>query len=302
MHHDVIIVGGSFAGLSAAMQLARGRRDVLVIDAGKPRNRFSATAHGFFGHDGKTPAALVAEAAAQVLAYPSAAIVHAEAVGAEALDDGFAVSLADGGRHTGRRLILASGITDVLPDVTGLAQRWGRTVLHCPYCHGFEFAGRQLGVLANHALSTHQGMMIPDWGPTTFFTQGRFEPEAADAAAFETRGTRIERTPVVELLGSAPALEAVRLADGRVIEMAALFTAPHTRLASPLAAQLGCELVEGPLGAFVKVDDLKQTSVKGVFAAGDAAAGMHSATFASAAGAMAGVAAHRSIIFERAAA
>ena len=206
------------------------------------------------------------------------------------------MALAGGGEEAATCLILAIGMADELPPIPGLQERWGATVLHCPYCHGYEVAGRPLGVLANHALSAHQAGMLPDWGPTTYFTQGEFEPDAAQAAYLASRGVSIERSPVVELLGAAPDLEAVRLADGRVVPVAALFTAARMRMASPLAEQLGCALDDGPLGPRLRVDDFKQTTVPGVFAAGDAATPMHNATLASASGVMAGVCAHRSLM------
>lgn len=296
MMHDVAVVGGSFAGLSAALQLARARRRVLVIDAGSPRNRFSASAHGMLGHDGKPPAQILEEGRAQLLAYPSVELRVATATRARIDEGGFVLDLDDGSERRAARLILATGIHDELPAIEGLRERWGVSVLHCPFCHGYEYADRALGVLANHALSSHQAGMIPDWGPTTYFTQGRFEPDEEEAAHLARRGVTIERVPVVELLGEAPRLHGVRLADGRVIGLAALFTAPTSRMASPLAEQLGCEFEDGPLGSYLRVDAFKATSVSGVFAAGDAAAAMQSATLALAAGAMAGFGAYQSLL------
>jgi len=298
MDYDAIVVGGSFAGLSAAMQLGRARRRVLVIDAGEPRNRFAEASHGFLGHDGRPPRDLLRDAAAEVAAYPGVRLVAGTAVAARAAGAGFAVALADGSEHRGAKLLLAVGVSDTLPDVPGLAERWGRTVLHCPYCHGYEVAGRPLGVLANSPHSAHQAVMIPDWGPTTYFTQGAFEPDADQAAQLAARGVTVERVPIADLLGAAPALEAVRLADGRIVPVAALFTAPRTRPAGPLAEQLGCAFEDGMTGPQIKVDAMKETSVPGVFAAGDAAHGIHNATLASAAGVLAGVAAHRALIMD----
>ncbi|MFM0206257.1 NAD(P)/FAD-dependent oxidoreductase [Paraburkholderia sediminicola] len=293
--HDVIVVGGSFAGLSAAMQLARARRKVLVVDAGFPRNRFASHAHGFFGQDGKPPAEIIREAALQLAAYPTVQWVNGEAVTARRTDNAFCVALADGHTEFGSRLILATGVRDELPAIPGLQERWGTTALHCPYCHGFEVRDRRLGVLGNHALSVHQALLIPEWGPTTYFTQGIFEPDAEQIAQLDARSVRIERSPVTELLGQAPHLEALRLADGRVVAIDALFVAPRTHMGSPLAEQLGCAFDDGPLGAVIKVDDLKQTTVEGVYAAGDATNKMTNATFASAAGVAAGVGAHHSL-------
>ncbi len=293
---DAIVVGGSFAGLSAAMQLARARRSVLVIDAGLPRNRFADAAHGFLGQDGTAPAAIMREASRQLMAYPTVEILNGEALTATIEAQGFAITVSGGRSRQARRLVLATGVTDILPDVPGLKERWGGTVLHCPYCHGYEFRDRPLGVLANHAMAAHQAAMIPDWGPTILFTQGRFEPDVEQMALLTARGVTIERQPVVALLGDAPNLDAVRLADGRVITVNALFVAPSTRMASPLAEQLGCAFDTGMLGPMIRVDDKKSTTVRGVFAAGDAARAMHNATFASADGVMAGVATHHSLI------
>ncbi|WP_248798247.1 NAD(P)/FAD-dependent oxidoreductase [Pseudomonas sp. MWU13-2105] len=298
MSHFVVVVGASFAGLSAAMQLARARQRVLLIDSGRPRNRFAATAHGFLGQDGQPPQAIRDEALRQLLRYPTVEFVQGEVVSARQVDAGFAVMLADGREERAARLILATGLRDELPAIPGLQERWGHTVLHCPYCHGYEVRDLSLGVLATMPLSAHQAGMIPDWGPTVYFTQGLYEPDAEQLAHLQARGVRIERTPVVELLGQAPALEAVRLSDGRLIELRALFVGPKTHMASPLAEQLGCLFDEGPLGAYLRVDERKETSVPGVFAAGDAASPMHNATLASAAGVMAGFGVHQSLLAE----
>lgn len=299
--YDVVVVGGSFAGMSAAMQLARARQKVLVIDAGMPRNRFADEAHGFLGQDGRAPAAILRDARCQLLRYPTVEIVSGEALASRALGDGFAIDVSGGGEYRASRLILATGVSDELPPVRGMGERWGETVLHCPYCHGYEVRDLPLGVIAAHPMSAHQAVLIPDWGPTTYFTQGEFEPEAADVDAFAARGITIERTPVVELIGDAPALDGVRLADGRFVEIAAVFTAPRTRPASPLAAMLGCVHEEGPTGPYVKVDPWGATSVAGVWAAGDAATPMHNATLASAAGVLAGIGAHQASVRARAA-
>ncbi|MGG1947764.1 NAD(P)/FAD-dependent oxidoreductase [Trinickia sp. NRRL B-1857] len=296
--YDVIVVGGSFAGLSAAMQLARARRRVQLIDAGKPRNRFASHAHGFFGQDGVPPSEIVASATRQLLKYPTVSLVKGEAKRAYSVAGGFRVELADGATQEARRLILATGIQDKLPEaLPGLAARWGISVLHCPYCHGYEVGDRRLGVLATHPNSIHQALLIPDWGPTTWFTQGIVEPSEQDAALLQARGVTIESTPVAEILGEAPAMNAVRLVDGREVPIDALFVGARTEMASDLAGQLGCAIDEGPFGQVIRVDEWKETSVPGVFAAGDVSTAMTNATFASASGVMAGVAAHRSLIF-----
>jgi thioredoxin reductase len=296
MNDDVIIIGGSFAGLSAAMQLGRARRKVLLIDAGLPRNRFADASHGFFGQDGKAPAEIIREAGRQVLAYPTVEIVPREAVAVSRESEGFEVAYVGGETAHGRRLILAMGVVDALPDIDGLKERWGGTVLHCPYCHGYEVRDQALGVLSNHPMSAHQAVMLPDWGPTTLYTQGRFEPDAETLVLLERRGVTVERQPIVAVLGGAATMDAVRLADGQIVPAKALFVAPRTSLSSPFAERLGCAIDEGMLGPVIRVDDMKATTVPGVYAAGDAARAMHNATFASADGVMAGVSAHQSLM------
>lgn len=294
--HDVIVVGGSFAGVSAAMQLARARQNVLVVDTGGPRNRFADEAHGFLGQDGRAPAAIMRDAHRQLLRYSTVEILSGEALAARTIGDGFAIELAGGTERLAKRLILATGVSDELPALPGMRERWGETVLHCPYCHGYEMRDHPLGVIAAHPMSAHQAMLIPDWGPTTYFTQGEFEPEAAELDTFAARGITVERIPVVELVGDAPALDGVRLLDGRFVEVAAVFTAPRTRPATPLAAMLGCVHEDGPTGPYVKVDQWGATSIAGVWAAGDAATPMHNATLASAAGVLAGIGAHQASV------
>lgn len=296
MTYDAIIVGGSFAGLSAALQLARARRRVLLIDGGQPRNRFAAHAHGFLGQDGKPPQEILRQAREQLAQYPCVKFLDGAAVSASAQAGLLRVTMAAGQEVHGKHLILATGLRDQLPALPGLQERWGQTVLHCPYCHGYEVAGRPLGVLAAHPLSAHQAVLLPDWGPTTYFTQGEFEPDAEQAALLDKRGVRVERTPIVELMGTAPALDAVKLADGRRMAVHALFVASKTHMASPLAMQLGCAFDDGPLGPVIRTDEFRQTTVPGVFAAGDAAIPMSNATLASASGVMAGVCVHRALV------
>lgn len=295
MDYDVIVVGGSFAGLSAAMQLARARRDILLVDAGRPRNRFAEASHGFLGQDGVAPAAIMRLGLEQLSAYSTVDFFHGEATVAQATDRGFRLALSDGADVHGRRVVLATGVVDELP-LASMKPRWGVSVLHCPYCHGYEVRGRPLAVVAAGPGAMHQALLLPDWGPTTLFTQGLFEPTVEEVAQLTQRGVRIEPTAVVELLGEGARTRAVRLADGREAPAEAVFTAPNTRMASPLAEHLSCAFTEGMSGPYIQTDPMQHTSVPGVFAAGDAAQPMHNATLASAAGVLAGVAAHRSLV------
>lgn len=301
--YDVMIIGGGFAGLAAAMQLGRARRSVLVVDTDEPRNRFSPAVHGFPGQDGRAPWEVRRDLRAELESYATVEHLAARATDASARGEGgFEVHLESANgqtRERARRLILASGVDDELPGIAGLAERWGRTVLHCPYCHGFEVGDRKLGVLATSELSMHHALLLPDWSDdVTLFVNDVFTPDAAQRRSLAARGVRVEARKVAALLGDPPALEAIRLADGEVVPLDALFVATRARLASHLAARLGCEIEDAPQGETVRTDATKETTVQGVFAAGDAARSPHNATFAAADGAMAGLAAHRSLVTE----
>lgn len=294
MIYDVIVVRGSYAGVSAAMQLARARRSVLVIDAAQRRNRFAAMPHGFLGQDGNSPDAIADQARRQLLAYPSVTWHDASAVAVEKQADVISIATSDGLTFNARRLTLASGVTDELPDIPGLAERWGRQVFHCPYCHGYELDKGNIGVLASSPLAIHQALMLPDWGATTLFLNGAFQPDAEQSEKLAQRGVLLEQEQVVSIGGER--LE-VTLASGHVITLAGLFVQPRTHLNNPLIKQLGLAVESGPLGDFLTVDQMRETSVAGVFACGDAAVAAGNVAIAVGDGARTGGAAHQSLIF-----
>lgn len=296
MTHDVIVIGGAFAGLTAATYLARARRSVCVLDTGKPRNRFAEASHGFLGQDGRDPMSILETARTQLLGYWNVEIVPQEAVTAYRLDDGFAVTLANGERHEARKLILAFGLRDTLPNIPGLEARWGRSVLHCPYCHGIEFSERQLGVLYRTPMSVHQAMLIAEWGPTTLYLHGA-ELSAEDTEKLVARGVNVEPARIVGLAGEGHALESIQLHDGRARALEALYVAPQSCLSSPIARQLGAVIDEGPMGEMIRTDNNKMTTIDGVYAAGDIARAPHSVSWAVADGVTAGTAAHRALVF-----
>lgn len=291
--YDVIVVGGSYAGISAAMQLARARRRVLVVDAGRRRNRYARHSHGFLGQDGREAAAIVADARAQLMKYGTVRWHDGTATLAVPRDGGFRVSLADGEAAHGQRLVLATGVVDELPAIPGLAERWGASVFHCPYCHGYELEQGRIGVLATGAHSLHHALMLPDWGQVTFFLNAAFEPDAEQLAKLAARGVTLERTPVRAIAGRAT----VALRGGRETAMDGLFVVSRLRGASPLAELLGCDMEEGALGKYVRTDMMKATSVAGVYACGDLARMTGNVAMAVADGAMAGAAAHQSLMF-----
>lgn len=292
MNFDVAIVGGSFAGLSAALQLARARRRVAVFDTSLRRNRFATASHGFLAQDGRAPEAIVADARAQLSAYPTVRWFEREVTMARGHQDAFELQAGEDTHHA-RRIILSMGVVDALPDIPGLAERWGRTVFHCPYCHGYELRQGRIGVIATSPLSLHQAQLLPEWGSVTFFLNGALTLSQDEARMLAARGVEVEATPVTGIVGDAR----IMLADGRSESFSGLFTASRTAPASPLAAQLGCEHEEGLLGPFVRTDAMKATSTPGVFACGDLARAAGTVALAVGDGALAGTAVHASIVF-----
>ena len=292
--YDVIIVGGSYAGMAAALQLARAHRKVFVLDAGQRRNRFASAAHGILGNDGTPPGEIAAIAKEQLLKYPGLTWQDGKAISAEKEGAHFTVGTDTHQTLEASRLILATGVRDKLPGVPGLQERWGQSVFHCPYCHGYELENGHLGVLATGEISMHQALLIPDWGRTTLFTNGAFEPDQNQIEQLKARDVTIEPEEVAEIIGERAT---VKLRSGRLVELAGLFVAPEMNVSNPLTEQLGCEYAEGPLGSYIRTDETRETTVAGVFACGDVARVAGNVTFAMADGVMAGTAAHRSLIF-----
>ncbi len=292
---DVVIVGGSFAGLTAAVQLGRASRNVTVVDAGAPRNRTSPAAHGVPGWDGTPPSDILARFRADARSYPTVTFVEDEALGATPSGSAFDLDLTSGRTLQAHRIILAHGVRDMLPDIPGVVAAWGKTLLHCPYCHGYEVRGRPLAVLANHAMSGHQAELLrSDWSDdVTLLTgiAGTFEQDAFDATGFA-----LEPRPVARMIEGNDGIT-VQFEDGQSKQFAAIFVAPRVSLDGTPVAGLGCATADGPLGPFVQIGPMGQTSVAGVFAAGDCARPGHNVTSAIGDGAMAGIGCHQSLVF-----
>lgn len=305
---DAVVIGGGVAGSSAALMLARARRSVLVVDAGQPRKAVAAHMHGVLGHDGKPPRQLVAEGRREIEGY-GGVVVDGRVEGVAALHDPagprFPLTLDGGTEVTARRVILATGLADVLPEVPGLAAHWGAGVVVCPYCDGWEVRDRRIGVLATGPGSLHHVQMLRQWSAdVTFLVAGGtadgapLEIDAATRAGIDARGIRVEEAAVVRVLGDRGALEGVRLADGRTLPLDSLFAMPGVAPRDGLARALGAATEDTPWGPFVAVDPMGRTSVPGLLVAGNAASASANVPVAMAAGTMAGAMANADLVAE----
>jgi thioredoxin reductase len=280
--YDALIIGGSTAGLSAALTLGRSRRRVLVLDAGRPCNRQTPHSHNFFTRDGVPPAELLATARAQLGAYPTVGLQAGAATGAQATTAGFQVHTAEGATFAARKLLLATGVTDEMPALPGFAECWGISVLHCPYCHGYEVHSQPLAVLGNGDGGFEFARLIHHWSPNLrLFTNGPSTLSPEQAAHLARRGVQVIETPLQALEHVAGQLQALQLADGRRLPLTALFARVPFRQSSDLHLQLGLELTETGL---LRADEFGRTGVPGLYAAGDNCSPMRQLAAAAAQG------------------
>lgn len=260
---EVVIVGGGAAGLSAALVLGRARRRVAVIDAGQPRNAPAAHMQGFLSRDGMPPSELLAAGMAEVTGY-GVELVHDRVLDIEA---GFTVTLAGGRTLTARRVLIATGVSDELPDIDGVRERWGKDLLHCPYCHGWEVRDQPLGVLGSIRGSVQHALLVRQWSDDVIFFAHTYELTDDERRHLDARGIRIESGTVTKLVVENDQLRGVALADGRTVERTAVFVRPdNVPRRDGLVAALGCDQNES---GFVAVDATGRTSNPGVWAAGN---------------------------------
>ena len=298
---ECVVVGGGAAGLSAALVLGRARRRTLLIDAGGQSNRAAHGIGGLLGFDGVPPAELYARGRRELERYPSVEVRDGE-VRAAAAGDGITLDLADGAGVHIRRLLLATGMRYDYPDLPGLAPLWGRSVFHCPFCHGWEVRDQPLAVLAQGERAVHMATLLRGWSDdVVLLTGGPADLSDDDRARLDIAGIPIDERKVRELDSAAGELHAVVFDDGARLPRSALLVAAELRQRSGLAAQLGVKLVAtGPVSPeAVDVDPLYRTSVPGVFAAGDVCAQMPQIAAAVAAGSAAAVSVMASITEER---
>jgi len=297
--YDVVVVGGGAAGLSGALMLARSRRSVVVVDEGAPRNAPAEAVHGLLGHDGIRPGELIERGRAEVRRYGgqvlSARVVDlaaAEPAGRAGADvTGFAVRLADGRESRARRLLVTSGLVDALPDIPGLRERWGRDVLHCPYCHGWEVRDQAVGVLAGGPMSVHQALLFSQLtDDVVYFLHESPDPDPDQRSLLDARGVRLVPGRVTGLEIDDDRLSGIRIGEGPSVPRQALVIGTRMVARADFLETLGLRPVEHPsgVGAHLPADAQGRTAVDGVWVAGNVTDMSAQVGASAAAGAMAG--------------
>lgn len=298
---DVVVVGGGAAGLSGALTLARARRSVLVIDAAEPRNAPATGVHGLLGLEGIAPAELLERGRAEVRGY-GGEVVSGDVVDVMRTEDGFAATCADGRTVHARRLLVTTGLADGLPDVEGLPERWGRDVVHCPYCHGFEVRDRAIGVVATGPMSVHQALLFRQWSDdVVFFTHTLPAPAGEEAERLAARGITVVDGPVASVVVDGDRLVGVRLHDGTEVAREALAVATRMTARAGFLSRLGLQPVAHPAGVGEHIptaDPTGRTDVPGVWVAGNVTDLMAQVGPSAAAGTLAAAAINADLVEE----
>ena len=294
--YDVIIIGGSYAGLSAAMVLGRSVRDVLVIDSGQPCNRQTPHSHNFLTQDGKTPAQISALARQQVEQYKTVQFLNGFASKGRKTGDGFEIDTSDGMTYRAKKLILATGVRDLMPDIKGFAECWGISVIHCPYCHGYENKSKRTGIMMKGEYATHFVPLIFNLSKdVVFFIQGKHDVDPEFLQKMKQNGIEVIDTPVSEIVHEDGYMSEVILKAGKKVKLDALYAPVPFEQSTDIPASLGCELTEQGL---LKVDMLNATTVPGVYACGDSIIQFRAVAQAVSSGNMAGAALNRELAME----
>jgi thioredoxin reductase len=285
-HFEVIIVGGSYAGLSAAMALGRALRNVLVIDSGLPCNRQTPHSHNFITHDGEKPAVIAAKAKAQVLQYNTVRFYNDLAIDGKKKGTDFIISTRTGREFTGKKLIFATGVKDRMPDIGGFAECWGISVIHCPYCHGYEVKGAITGILANGDFAFHYAQLIRNWTKNLHvFTNGKSLLTKQQTEKITNHNISIIEKEIASLTHQSGRLSQIVFKDSSTFELHAIYSRPDFEQHCKIPELLGCELTEQ---GYIKTDMFQRTNISNVFACGDNVSPMRSVANAVAMGNLTG--------------
>ncbi len=293
---DVIILGGSYSGLAAGMALGRALKKVLIIDGGKPCNRQTPYSHNFITHDGDTPTEIAALANLQVRRYETVTFFNGLATNGIKSINGFDIQVASGETFTGKKLIFATGIRDIMPDIDGFAACWGISVLHCPYCHGYEVRHEKTGLLSNGEAGFDLARLISNWAnDLTLFTNGTSTLTAEQTAKLEKHRIKITEKKIDRFEHSNGYLKNMIFRDETKSAIKAIYAPTPFEQHCLIPSSLGCEFTgEG----YIKIDSFLETTIKGVYACGDNATRMRTVANAIGMGTTAGIEVSKKIILE----
>ncbi|WP_316811105.1 NAD(P)/FAD-dependent oxidoreductase [Pedobacter heparinus] len=296
-HYDVIIIGGSYAGLSAALSLGRAIREVLVIDGGTPCNWQTPHAHNFLTQDGNTPAGISALGKKEVMNYPTVQFKEGVVSDVTVHDNYFKVVVGSDQVFNARKILFATGQKDLMPAIKGFADCWGLSVIHCPYCHGYEFRNQATGILMNGEPALELAKLISNWtDQLTVFTNGPATLNAEHLLQLQQMNIRVEERELQELVHENGVLKALVFKEGSIFQLNAFYARPPFEQQSALPEKLGCKFTAG---GHIEVNDLQQTSIPGIYAAGDNAAAMRSVSSAVYTGNKAGAFINHELIAEK---
>lgn len=285
-YFDVIIIGGSYAGLSAAMALGRALRQVLIIDSGKPCNWQTPHSHNFITQDGEKPSVIAEKAKSQVLKYSTVKFLDDLALNGEKTKDGFVIKTEKGSLFAAKKLIFSSGIRDIMPDIHGFSECWGISVIHCPYCHGYEVKNEATGILANGDIAYHYARLIRNWSKQlTIFTNGKSTLTQEQSEKIVQHNIPIVEKVVDHLKHEKGHLKHLVFKDDTTVQLKAIYSRPAFEQHCQIPEMLGCERTEQ---GFIKVDVFQKTSIPKIFACGDNSSPMRSVSHAIATGNIAG--------------
>lgn len=284
--YDVIIIGGSYSGLSAAMALGRTLRKVLIIDSGKPCNRFTPHSHNFITHDGEVPAVISAKAKGQVLAYPTVTFVTDTAISASKSQEGFEITIESGTTYAAKKLLIATGVADIMPDIKGFEECWAKSVVHCPYCHGYEIRSKKTGILANGDAAYHYALLVSQLtDDLSIFTNGKADFTEEQLEKFRQNNISINEAKIAELEHTDGYVNTIVFEDASREAIEAIYSKPLTQQHTDIPEKLGCTVNEFGL---IQVDEMQRTNVFGIYASGDCTSGQRAVAIAVGSGMKAG--------------